>query len=134
MSKMRLNTTKNPAICAMAWVALNLGVIYAKVENYKDANSYFGRACDLRNAEGCLNLGISYAYGYGVSVCRLLAQSCDLRKRESCMMDACDKQNDALACQSVAQFYSEGIGVEIDEKISEIYLKKACEMDNDLCE
>ena len=112
---------------------MNLGVIYAKVENYKDANSYFGRACDLRNAEGCLNLGISYAYGYGVSVGEIRAKLLFKEAREL-YMDACNKQNDALACQSVAQFYSEGIGVEIDEKISEIYLKKACEMDSSLCE
>ena len=98
---------------------VNLGVIYAKVENYKDANSYFGRACDLRNAEGCLNLGISYAYGYGVSVGEIRAKLLFKEAREL-YMDACNKQNDALACQSVAQFYSEGIGVEIDEKISEI--------------
>lgn len=112
---------------------VNLGVIYAKVENYKDANSYFGRACDLRNAEGCLNLGISYAYGYDVSVGEIRAKLLFKEAREL-YMDACDKQNDALACQSVAQFYEQGIGVEIDEKISEIYLKKACEMDNSLCE
>lgn len=112
---------------------VNLGVLYAKVENYKDANSYFRRACELRNAEGCLNLGISYSYGYGVSVGEIRAKLLFKEAREL-YIDSCNKQNDALACQSVAQFYEQGIGVEIDEKISEIYLKKACELDKNLCE
>ena len=112
---------------------VNLGVLYAKVENYKDANSYFRRACELRNAEGCLNLGISYSYGYGVSVGEIRAKLLFKEAREL-YIDSCDKQKIALSCQSVAQFYEQGIGVEIDEKISEIYQKKACVLDKNLCE
>ena len=112
---------------------VNLGVLYTKVENYKDANSYFRRACELRNAEGCLNLGISYSYGYGVSVGEIRAKLLFKEAREL-YIDSCNKQNDALACQGVAQFYEQGIGVEIDEKIAEIYQKKACELDKNLCE
>ena len=112
---------------------VNLGVLYAKVENYKDANTYFLRACELRNAEGCLNLGISYSYGYGVSVGEIRAKLLFKEAREL-YIDSCNKQKNAISCQSVAQFYSDGIGVEVDEKISEIYLKKACELDENLCD
>lgn len=101
---------------------VNLGVIYAKVENYKDANSYFARACEMRNAEGCLNLGISYLYGYGVSVGEIRAKLL-FREARQYYIESCDKQN-ALDCKSVAQFYIEGIGVETDKKIAEIYQKK----------
>lgn len=111
---------------------VNLGVIYAKVENYKDANSYFRRACEMRNAEGCLNLGISYLYGYGVDVGEVRAKLL-FREARQFYMESCDKQN-ALDCQSVAQFYKDGIGVEVDEKIAENYQKKACELDKNLCE
>ena len=111
---------------------VNLGVIYAKVENYKDANSYFARACEMRNAEGCLNLGISYLYGYGVSVGEIRAKLL-FREARQYYIESCNKQN-ALDCKSVAQFYKDGIGIEIDEKIAEIYQKKACELDENLCE
>lgn len=107
---------------------VNLGAIYASIENYDEANGYFDRACEMRNADGCYNLGISYLYGYGVMQSEILS---NMRFNDALelYMELCKKKN-ASACKSVANIYSDGIITDIDNEKSQYFLQKACEIDS----
>ncbi|RDU64726.1 tetratricopeptide repeat protein [Helicobacter sp. MIT 14-3879] len=111
---------------------VNLGVIYIEKEKFDEANNLFDIACNNNNAEGCMNLAVSYNYGYGVDsdknkANRLFKEALDL------YIKSCNKSN-ANDCMNVATMYYGGLGIEINDKEGDKYLQKACNINNSFCD
>lgn len=125
------------------FACLNLGVLYASGElvkkDAKKANELFDNLCKKNKGDGCLNLGISYLNGDGVEKDRVMADSL-LKKALNLYKNACDK-NDANACFGLSNNMDsmKNIILELQKEgnkfeNAEFYAKKACALDNELCE
>lgn len=68
----------------------NLGYVYVrKGGDYKKANQYFKKACDLKDTFGCLALGASYEEGLGLKADIKMAKTmfkkaCELGEEQGC--------------------------------------------------
>jgi TPR repeat protein len=108
------------AACNTAGVFYRTGKGGTAVDETRAA-SFYQRACDLKNAWGCTNLGELYTSGHGVArdearAAGLLKQGCDLKN--------------AQACSDLGLLYSEGHGVEKDGPRSVALFEQACNAGN----
>lgn len=65
------------------------GIIYNLADEQDTAFKYFGRACKLGDADGCLNVGFAYSNGHGVSKDEVVARkyfikSCQMGDADGC--------------------------------------------------
>jgi hypothetical protein len=90
-------------------------------EDYKTAFELFSQACDMGDANGCLNLGVMYYNGGDVQ--RDIPKAIELFKK------ACD-MGDANGCLNLGLIYESGEGEDVQKDIPkaiELYTK-ACDM------
>jgi TPR repeat protein len=85
------------------------------------AATLYQKACDLKNAWGCTNLGEVYTSGRGVprdeaKAAVLLRQACDLKNPQ--------------ACSDLGSLYSEGHGVQKDPEQAVALFERACNAGN----
>jgi len=101
---------------------------YAEVEKGNDqkARDIFHKACQNKNAEGCINLGLMYKNGAGVEK--------DYLKTISLWEKACE-MNNADGCIRAAFMHSESKIIKIDKEKAKKLFKKACNLGDSLgCE
>lgn len=82
------------------------------------AASYYKRACDLGDMDGCHNLSVLYYEGKGVE--KDIGKEFEYRKK------ACEGGK-AISCHRVAEMYEEGLGVPEDRAMSMKYDLMGCE-------
>jgi TPR repeat protein len=85
--------------------------------DYTKAAIYYKKACDGEHVKGCLNLGLLYAYGEGVSVDD--EEAADLLERAG-------DGGEVAGCSSLGFLYAKGKGVQRDFSIAIDLYKKGC--------
>ncbi len=85
----------------------------------KQAFKYFGKACDLHSADGCLRLGFFYEIGAAM-------RHPDIEKAAALYRTACDAGK-ANACYSLATLLHTGRGVPKNDNEAFGFFQKACQ-------
>jgi TPR repeat protein len=104
------------AACNEAGVYYKTGKAATPIDEARAA-TFYQRACDLKNAWGCTNLGTLYKLGRGVT--QDFARAAALHKQ------ACDLKN-GQGCADLGLLYSEGRGVSKDEARAVALYEQAC--------
>ncbi len=101
---------------------------YAEVGkgNHQKAREIFTKACENKNSEGCVNLGLMYKTGAGVTI--------DYIKAVNLWEKAC-AMNNANGCIRVAFMYGKSKKIQPDQVKAKKFFKKACTLGESLgCE
>ena len=96
----------------------NIGRVYKRTENYRQAFKYYKKACELNDKWGCGGLATLYDQGLGVK--QNFAETFKFAKK------ACDLNN-TPACFNLGLMYAEGQGVRQDFVNARKYYEKACD-------
>ena len=99
---------------------LELGKYYVSKENFKKAEFYFRRSCNLNEARGCTNLATLYYHGFnGIEQ--------DYKQAVKYYKKACDL-GEAKACHNLGLIYFYGKGVGRDLRKAVKALKEGCNL------
>ncbi len=66
-----------------------LGMLSYDKQDFSQARKYFEKACELKDGDGCFNLGMSYHSGEGVEknskkAAQFYSKACDLNNGRGC--------------------------------------------------
>ena len=89
------------------------------------ASECFKKACDLNNAEGCVELGYLYAFSNSDSVKKDYSMALKLFKK------AC-KLGEGAGCNDLGVIYVKGLSVNQDYSLAAKFYKQACDMGDDM--
>ena len=130
----------------------DLGRLYDRKGNYRQAKKYYLKACSSHTKEGCIGLASLYENGKGVKksraeALRFLTMACkakvmsgcyklgrlhkdysDFEKANPFFEKACD-DGDMKGCASLGLAYEHGLGVKASSIKAKKYYEKACSND-----
>jgi len=94
------------------------------------ANTFFQKSCSLNYAYACYDLGDNYHHGTGFRQDDTIANTFYL-KAKPLLIQLCNNNKDADACNNVAYMFSHGIGgVPEDLPAAKEFYGKACDLHN----
>ena len=146
------------ASCATAGdILANQSVDENEGKVFKEANTYYLKACELKSGTGCTAVGLNYEQGKGIGpdyakAAQYFKQACDLKDPQGCfnmgrmysigvggkqdhpkaiefLKRACDL-NDAKSCASVGVYIYNGTGIKQNFKEASKYFNKSCDLNN----
>ena len=98
---------------------IDLMLEYSEAKNYSKYFEFAQKACNLKNARGCRNLGHIYYFGRDIEK--------DFFKAREYYQQACDLK-DGNGCVGLGVLYVEGKGVRLDFTKAVSYFKMACDL------
>lgn len=97
-----------------------IGIIYENTGAFKEAASFYQKACELKDKFACSNLGTLYYYGKGVKQ--------DFFEAFKAVQKACESKDSAQGCYLLGVLYDEGKGTKQGRASAKKYFSKACSM------
>ncbi|XP_021362203.1 uncharacterized protein LOC110456015 [Mizuhopecten yessoensis] len=89
-----------------------------KMKDFSKTVDYYEKACQMNNSEGCVKAGSAYLYG---------ATNLNFDKNEAkalpYFIKACEN-GEGLGCALAYRQYKDGLGVQADQKLAELYSAK----------